>query len=243
MVATASGDHHRMCRFGRDCLSQGRVSARLSSMTPCAVHEERSPVLAVGYSTAASSWKMLASESGTSPPGPGGEAQARRACRVWVGILSEDQDPHLVEGQLEGAPDDRVRPSSTGRYGPASATFAKQASSLESMPASTARRPATQSAAILPSPARRSRICAESAMSPSVLLSGPLGTGLGVTCTSCESAAVGAQGQDGPHQTWGSRPTVSETSGSGAPAAPRSSQVSTPRGSPSTWLTTPSRRR
>ena len=45
MVATASGDHHRMCRFGRDCLSQGRVSARLSSMTPCSVQVVRSPVL------------------------------------------------------------------------------------------------------------------------------------------------------------------------------------------------------
>ena len=69
IVATASGDHHRICRFGRDRLSRGRVNARLNSKTPCLIHGVRSPVLGGGLSLA-SSWKMLASESGTSPPWP-----------------------------------------------------------------------------------------------------------------------------------------------------------------------------
>lgn len=76
----------------------------------------------------------------------------------------------MVEGQFEGSPDDRVLILLNWQVGPASAALVKQASSLVSMPASAARRPATQSAAILPFPARRSRICAAPVTNGSVAL-------------------------------------------------------------------------
>ena len=92
---------------------------------------------------------------------------------------------------------------STGKYDPAAATFAKQTSIFESIPASAARRPATQSGAILPSPARRSKMRTAFVTNFSVALGSSPEIGLAAAAPEPlsrfgRSQAVGRDRQHGP---------------------------------------------
>jgi len=128
----------------------------------------------------------------------GGEAQSRRAHWVWVGICPRISTRTSESGSSKARHMSEFASASAGKYDPAAATFAKQMSIFESIPASAARRPATQSGAILPSPARRSKMRSAVVTNLRVVLGSSPETGLAAATPGMLRPRAGRQRADKP---------------------------------------------